>query len=83
MRVSDQIKALLSMKGKRVSDLAAFFQIKPQSMSNKVSRNNWTADELLKVAECCGCRVAFIFSDGQCIYLSNDGDNEQQKSPDA
>lgn len=83
MRVSDQIKALLSMKGKKVSDLAAFFQIKPQSMSNKVSRNNWTADELLKVAECCGCRVAFVFSDGQCIYLSNGDDIGQQKSPDA
>ena len=51
MRVSDQIKALLSMRGSKLSDLAGFFGIKPQSMSNKIVRNNWTAEELLKIAE--------------------------------
>ena len=83
MRVSDQMKALLSMRGSKLSDLAGFFGIKPQSMSNKIVRNNWTAEELLKIAEFCGCKVAFVFPDGQLIYLPNDETVDKQKSPDA
>lgn len=78
MRVSDKIKAVLLIRGKKLADLADYFGIKPQSMSNKVTRNNWTAEELLKIADFCGCKVAFVFPSGEQVYL----EGENKENPD-
>ena len=47
-----------------------------QAVNNKIRKNSWFASDLLKVAELCGCKLAFVMPDGQCIYLSDD---EQEK----
>ena len=74
MTVSDIIKGLLSMTGKKQTDLAEVL-----GMSNKVRMNRWSADDLIKAAELCGGKVAIIMPDGQTIQLRND---EDEKSPD-
>lgn len=48
MRVSDKIKTILLMQGKKLSDLADYFDTNPQSTSNKITRKNWTAAELFE-----------------------------------
>lgn len=81
MTVSDIIKGLLSMTGKKQTDLAEVLGMSSkQAMSNKVRMNRWSADDLIKAAELCGGKVAIIMPDGQTIQLRND---EDEKSPDA
>lgn len=79
MSVANTVKALLRLKGKRQADLADHFNMKPQSMTNKMSRDSFSADDLIKVAEFTGCRVAFVLDDGQMLFL--DSGKEDEKNP--
>lgn len=81
MSVSAKVKALLAIAEKKQIDLAEHFGMTKQSMNNKISRDSWSAEDLISVADFCGCKLAFICPDGQHIYLS--GENEHKKSPDA
>ena len=77
MTVSDIIKGLLSMTGKKQTDLAEVLGMSSkQAVNNQIRKNSWFASDLLKVAELLGCKLAFVMPDGQCIYLSDD---EQEK----
>ncbi|MBQ1471468.1 MAG: hypothetical protein IIZ34_03835 [Eubacterium sp.] len=70
MGVSASIKALLSLREKKQSDLMEPLNMSSrQSLSNKFSGERWFASDLIKVAEVCGCRVAFILPDGQQINI--------------
>ena len=74
MSVSRTVKALLNMRGKKQLDLAEEFEMSKQAMSNKIARNSWFAKDLVKVADFCGCKLAFIMPDGQQIIID---DNEE------
>ena len=67
--ITDKVKALLALSDKKNIDLARHFNMTPQTMSNKMMLNRYTADELIKIAEFTGCRVAFVLPDGQHIFL--------------
>ena len=82
MSISRKIRALLAISGKKQVDLAQYFGMTRQVMNNKLSRESWSAADLIKVADFCDCKIAFICPDGQRIYLSLDDGSEQQKSPD-
>ena len=70
MGVSASIKALLSLREKKQSDLMEPLNMSSrQSLSNKFSGERWFASDLIKVAEVCGCKVAFILPDGQQINI--------------
>ena len=81
MAISDKVKGLLSMSGKKQIELAEFFGMKKQTMNNKMGRGSWSGNDLARVAEFCGCKLAFIMPDGTNIYLTADADTE--KTPDA
>ena len=49
--VSDKIKGLLSMKGKKYKELAKLFGISEQAMRNKFARGSFSADELIMIAD--------------------------------
>lgn len=69
MSVSDKIKALLSIKGKKHIELAKYFGISAQSMNNKLSRGSFSAEDLIRVADFLGCTLAFQMNDNQAITL--------------
>jgi len=52
-----------------IADLAAAIGTSNQNLSNKLSRDNFTEQELRKIAEALGCRFEgfFIFEDGEQI----------------
>ena len=75
MSVSDKVKGLLALSGKKQVELAETFGMSKQTMGNKMTRNSWSARDLAKVAEFCGCKLAFIMPDGQTIYI----DSEDEK----
>lgn len=72
MSVSEKVKAVLTLSGKKQMDLAEHFDMSKQVMSNKMARDSWSAKDLARVAEFTGCKVGFVLPDGQCIYLDAD-----------
>ncbi len=77
MAVSDKVKGLLALSGKKQIDLAAHFGMSKQTMGNKMSRNSWSASDLARVAEFCGCKLAFIMPDGQQITIEANDPEEK------
>lgn len=69
MGVSDKIKALLKMKGRKMNELADYLGIGRQSLSNKFSRGSFSAEDLIKIADFLGCALAFEIDDAQKIIL--------------
>jgi len=81
MSISSKVKALLSIKDKKQSDLIQILGVgSKQSLSNKFAHDRWSANDLVAVADYCGCKLAFVLPDGQQILI--DG-AETEKSPDA
>ena len=77
MSISDRVKGLLALSGKRQIDLAADFGMSKQSMNNKFARNSWSASDLVKVSDFCGCKLVFLMPHGQQIIIRD------EKTPDA
>ena len=72
MSVSKKVKALLLEREKKQSDLMEVLGMSSkQSLSNKVSNERWSAEDLVKIAEYCGCKLAFILPNGERITISN------------
>lgn len=69
MAVTKKIKALLSIKGKKNVELAAFLGISPQSLQNKFNRGSFSAEDLIKVSCFLECTLAFEIDDTQKIIL--------------
>ena len=80
MSVSDKVKGMLALAGKKQIDLASHFGMSKQTMSNKMARNSWSAKDLAEVADFCGCKLAFVLPDGGHVFLENEADNV--KGPD-
>lgn len=76
-RVTDA-KSLLALCGKKQVDMAASFGMSKQTMGNKMNRGSWSANDLAKAAEFCGCKLAFIMPDGQQIIIDVE---EKEKAP--
>lgn len=73
MAISKKVKALLAQVDKKQSDLLDVLDIKSkQSLSNKFSNERWSADDLVKVAEFCGCKLAFVLPNGERIVLDSE-----------
>lgn len=67
--VSQRVKQALVGCGKKQIELAEYFGISRQAMSNKFSRNSWSADELAKVANFVGGNLVIEMPDGQRIIV--------------
>lgn len=67
MKVSDTIRALLKMQGKKQADLAGPLRKSIAGVNNKFSANAWSAWDLLVVARETNSKVGFLLSDGQFI----------------
>lgn len=73
MSASSTIKALLGLRGKKQLDLMEpLGMTSKQSLSNKVTNGRWSADDLVTVAEVCGCTLAFVLPDGQQLPIRKD-----------
>lgn len=70
MSLSNKIKALLRMQGKKNKDLSEYLGLTmPQSLNNKFKRCSFSADDLIMIAAFVDCELAFILPDGQIIRL--------------
>lgn len=70
MAASKKIKSLLAETDKKQADLMDILGMSSkQSLSNKFSNERWSADDLAKIAEFCGCKLAFILPNGERIVI--------------
>lgn len=69
LSMGEKMRILLKRKKMTIVDLAAAIGTSNQNLSNKLSRDNFTEQELCKIAEVLGCRFEgfFIFEDGEKI----------------
>lgn len=63
MGASKPIKQLMQEKGVSVKELAEMLEINPQSMSNKLYRDSFSYNEVVKIADLLGCDVKLIMRD--------------------
>ncbi len=72
MAISKKIKSLLMETDKKQSDLMGVLGMgSKQSLSNKFTHERWSADDLVKIAEFCGCKLAFVMPNGERIVLDS------------
>jgi len=70
MQISKKIKSLLAVTDKKQADLQGVLGMSSkQSLSNKFTNERWSADDLAKIAEFCGCKLAFILPSGERITI--------------
>lgn len=69
MPVSEKIKALLQIKGKKKAELAEYLGMNSQSLSNKFSRDSFSAEDLIKISSFLDCSLTFEIDDKQKIVL--------------
>ena len=71
LAISNKIKGLMSIKGKKSYELAKYFGITAAAMRNKMSRDSFSAEDLIKIADFLEIDLAFII-DTQKIILNID-----------
>ena len=79
--VSDKVRSVLALAGKRPTDLAHLYETSQQSINNKLSLNRFSADDLIRIAEFTGCKLAFILPDGGQLFFSPE-DIRSKKDPE-
>ncbi len=79
--VSQRVKQALVGCGKRQTEMAEYFGISRQAMSNKVARDSWSAYDLAKAAQFVGGELAIIMPDGQHIVV--DPPEDKKEDPNA
>ena len=63
------IKQLMIERNITVKDLADAIGIIPQSMSNKLYRDNFGADELVKIAKILDCKIVAETNDSKKQFI--------------
>ncbi|NSJ39385.1 bacteriophage CI repressor [Enterocloster clostridioformis] len=69
MSVTDKVRAAINLSGKSNTELAAYLGISNQSLSNKLSRGSFSAEDLIKIADFSGSTLLFEFAENQKIKL--------------
>ena len=80
MPISRAVKSVLNMKGFKNNALMEILKVKSkQALSNKMSNERWSGKDLVAIAELTGGKLAFVYPDGQMVYLEDD----EEKAPGA
>lgn len=68
MAASKIIKQLMIERSMSVKELAEKLEIAPQSMSNKLYRDSFSFDEVLRITNILDCDIQFITRDTKKIF---------------
>lgn len=67
MSISKKVKIMLALGGKDHAGLADCYGISKQALSNKFYRDSFTAQELIKAADFCGCELVISAPGGNVV----------------
>lgn len=79
MAVTEKIKSLMAIKGKKNVELANYLNIGAQSLSNKFNRGSFSAEDLIKISDFLGVTLNFEIDDKQKIVLDMSDIREQKE----
>ncbi len=79
MSVSASVREALTKAQKRQLDLCTVWDTSPQVISNKFRLERWTGEELARVAAFTGGKLAFVYPDGQQIFINAYAEPEKEK----
>jgi len=71
MAVANKIKYVMSEKGKKRDDIAEALGISSQAVSNKFNRDSFSAEDLIRIANCLGASFALV-DNGKIIEFGLD-----------
>ncbi|MFG6366857.1 MAG: helix-turn-helix domain containing protein [Lachnospiraceae bacterium] len=69
MSITDKVRAAINLSGKSKTELAEYLNMSNQSLSNKLSRGSFSAEDLIKIADFTGSTLLFEFEENQKIKL--------------
>jgi len=72
MSIENKIKFLMRDAGKSRSDIAEALKISEAAVSNKFYRDSFSAEDLIKIAECLGFELALVNDNKKIIFDMND-----------
>ena len=78
MPVSAAVRAALKKSKKTQTDLGVLWGTTPQVISNKMRLERWTGEELARVAEYTGGKLAFVYPDGTQIMINGREDADSR-----
>lgn len=77
--VTRTVKAAATIAGlNRVQLAQALGLATPQALSNKYTRGSFNAQDLIKIANACGYRLAFVGDDGRAVITFDSSDAPAQ-----
>ena len=79
MTASEAVRVALDIGKKRQADLANLWGTSPQVVNNKFRLKRWNATELAQVAAFTGGRLAFVYPDGQQVFIDDPGEKTEEK----
>jgi len=71
MSVANKIKYVMGEKNKKREDIANILKISNQAVSNKFNRDSFSAEDLIKIADCLGASLALV-SNGKTVSFDLD-----------
>ena len=60
MSLSNKLKGLIKSNGKKGYEVAEYLGITDQAFRNKLNRDSFFAEDLIKIADCLGLELAFM-----------------------
>ncbi len=69
MSVCNKIRALMNLTGKKTQEVADSLGISPQGLRNKLSRDSFSAEDLIKISACLGCELSIAMDQNIKITL--------------
>lgn len=71
--VSEKIKTILKQENVKISELAEYMNMKPQSLCNKFSRDSWSVQDLISAMDFLGYQLIVQSKpDKQIIFTMDD-----------
>lgn len=72
MSVTSKIRALMSLQGKDHAAVAAALGISKQALSNKFTRDSFSAEDLIIISEALGCSLVFMAGETKIALTADD-----------
>lgn len=72
MAITDKVKSILALSGKKNIELAAYMNMSPQSLQNKLNRGSFSADDLIKIAIFTGSELSFVSGENKTVLDQSD-----------
>lgn len=72
MSVTGKIRALMNLHNKDHAAIASALGISKQALSNKFTRDSFSADDLIVISEALGCSLMFVADDVKIALTMED-----------